>query len=78
MVELIKLNKAFWICLSAAVGLMIAGFFAPPLGVIDNSVLYAIAVLFGFACLAQLPLIMKGRSLEIKHGETSVTIGDDD
>lgn len=68
----------FWVCLSAAIGLMIAGFFAPPTGVIDGSVLTAVGFLFLFATLGELPTIIKGRRVELKRGDTNIILGDDD
>lgn len=69
---------AFWLCLSVSVGLMVGGFFAPPTGAIDSSVLYACGICFLFAALAKLPYMMKGHDVEIKHGDTSITITTDD
>lgn len=56
-----KSNKTipFWICLISAIVLMVAGFCVPPMGVIDGSVLTAIGILFGFATLAQVPVIIQ-------------------
>lgn len=68
----------FWCCFVVSVGLMVVGFFTPPQGEIDGSVLKASGILFGFAALGQLPKLIKGRSVELKHGETKVTLGDDD
>lgn len=68
----------FWVCLSVAIGLMVGGFFAPPTGVIDGSVLTAVGFLFLFAALGELPLIIKGRSVSLTHGDTNLTLGDDD
>ena len=44
-------NVAFWVCLFFSIGLVIAGFFTPPMGDIDGSVLTAVGELFGFATL---------------------------
>lgn len=68
----------FYVCLAVTILLLIAGFFAPPTGVIDGSVLTAVGELFGFASLFQLPEIIHGRSVEFKHGDTSLTLGDND
>lgn len=73
-----KHNIVFWICLSVSVGLLVGGFFTPPQGVIDGSVLTAVGLLFLFASLGQLPLLIQGRSVELKHGDTHLTLSDDD
>ena len=71
-------NIVFWACLSVSIGLMTAGFFAPPTGVIDGSVLTAVGLLFLFATLGELPMIIKGRRVELKKGDTNIIFGDDD
>lgn len=68
----------FWVCLVTSVGLCVAGFVVPPAGVIDGSVLTAVGELFGFATLSQLPVLIHGRSVELTHGKTSLTLGDND
>lgn len=68
----------FWVCLLAAICLLVAGFLMPPVGVIDGSVLTGVGELFGFATLGSLPTIISGRSVELKHGQTQVKLGDDD
>lgn len=73
-----KHNLVFWICLTVSVGLLVGGFFTPPQGVIDGSVLTAVGLLFLFASLGQLPLLIRGRSVELKHGETHLTLSDED
>ena len=54
-----KKTIPFWICLLVSIGLMVAGFCVPPTGIIDGSVLTAVGVLFGFATLAQIPIIIE-------------------
>ena len=54
-----KKTIPFWICLIVSIGLMVAGFCVPPTGIIDGSVLTAVGVLFGFATLAQIPIIIE-------------------
>lgn len=74
-----KLNKViFFVCLCTSIVLIVAGFFVPPLGVIDGSVLTAVGELFAFATLATIPYIAQGRSVELKHGNTTLALGDDD
>ena len=50
-----KKTIPFWICLIVSIGLIVAGFCVPPMGIIDGSVLTAVGILFGFASLAQVP-----------------------
>lgn len=64
----------FWFCLITSIGLFVAGFYIPPRGVIDGSVLSACGILLGFATLAQLPDIVSGRHFTMTHGQTSVTL----
>ena len=54
-----KKTIPFWICLIVSIGLMVAGFCVPPTGIIDGSVLTAVGILFGFASLAQIPIIIE-------------------
>ena len=59
-------------------GLLTVSFLVPPTGVIDPSVLTGVGELFGFATLASIPKLIKGRSVELKHGKTTLNLGDDD
>ena len=54
-----KKTISFWICLIVSIGLIVAGFCVPPMGIIDGSVLTAVGILFGFASLAQIPVIIE-------------------
>lgn len=54
--------------------LMVAGFCVPPTGIIDGSVLTATGELFGFATLFQLPELINGRAVNLKHGNTSLSL----
>ena len=54
-----KKTIPFWICLIISIGLIVAGFCVPPMGIIDGSVLTAVGILFGFASLAQVPVIIE-------------------
>ena len=54
-----KKTIPFWICLIVSIGLIVAGFCVPPIGIIDGSVLTAVGILFGFASLAQVPVIIE-------------------
>lgn len=59
MAKEIKKSIPFWICLIATLALLVGGFIVPPTGVIDGSVLTGAALLFGFATLAQIPVIIQ-------------------
>lgn len=55
--------------------LIIASFILPPTGIIDNSVLAASGELMGWGALYSVILaIQKGKSVEMKHGETTITV----
>jgi hypothetical protein len=70
---------AFGVCLVVSIGLIVGGFFVPPTGVIDGSVLTGVGELFGFAALAQIhSLVARGKWVKVQHGATSVSVGDDD
>lgn len=69
----------FWLCLSISIALFIGGFFCPPMGVIDGSVLTAGGILMGFAALGIVGQnLANGKGVTFQHGETEVTIGDDE
>ena len=69
----------FWLCLTISIALFIGGFFCPPMGVIDGSVLTAGGILMGFAALGIAGQnLANGRGITFQHGETEVTIGDDE
>lgn len=57
--EAVRRGFVFWLTLSTSIGLMVAGFCVPPTGVIDGSVLKAVALLLGFATIAQIPIIIE-------------------
>ena len=67
-----------WISFVIMIFLMIFGFFSPPQGVIDSSILLASSELLGFAVLFKLPNMIKsirdGRSLHIHHNNTDVEV----
>ncbi|MCQ2274770.1 MAG: hypothetical protein MJZ86_08265 [Bacteroidales bacterium] len=65
--------KFFVVSLVVSIILLVGGFCAPPMGVIDGSVLSAVGELFAFASLAQLPAILgKKGNVKITHGKTSI------
>lgn len=69
----------FYICLIISIGLLIGGFFCPPMGVIDGSVLKGTGILFGFAALGVVGQnLANGKGVTFNHGDTEVTIGEED
>lgn len=69
----------FYVCLAMAVILFVGGFFCPPIGVIDGSVLTAAGILLGFAALGVAGQnLANGKDVVFHHGQTEITIGDDD
>ena len=56
--------------------LLVGGFFTPPLGVIDGSVLSAVGLLLLFAVIDQIPEAIKaGRSIRLQKGDFSAEVG---
>ena len=69
----------FTITTIAAIALFVGGFFVPPMGIIDGSVLKAGGILLGFGSVAQVPLLAKrGADVTIQHGQTSLTVNNPD
>lgn len=80
MKEIIKENLFhnlwFFIFSGIAIAMLIAAFLCPPLAVIDASVLYATAEIFAFAALGTvIKAIDKGIDAKLKHGNTSLQVG---
>lgn len=75
-------TRSFWlsrftfaICFFVSVGLMIGGFFVPPMGVIDGSVLTAVGELLLFPTLLYAYRALKlGYEVKFQKGETSVEV----
>ena len=72
----------FVVCLVISVGLIVGGFFVPPMGVIDGSVLTAVGELVVFPTLAfGMRAVELGYDLKFQKGEHSVELtngkGDD-
>ena len=66
-----------WLFSLAAVGLFIASFCVPPAGVIDPSVLKAVALLFAFGALAEArEAIREGLGVKLTHGSTTIEVHD--
>ena len=68
---------AFWVCLGVSIFLMIGSAIVPPPFVVDSSIFKCVAFLFAYAALAQVPaLVQSGKKASIKHGNTTLTVGD--
>ena len=69
----------FIVCLSISILLFVGGFFCPPMGVIDGSVLKASGILLGFATLAVgAQAIHNGKNISFTKGDMEVEVGEDD
>lgn len=61
----------------SAIGLLIASFVAPPVGVINSTVLAAVGEIFAFAALGTvIKAIDKGVDAKVQHNNTTLTVGD--
>ena len=70
-----KSKTAFWISFSSSLGLIIGGFFVPPTGIIDGSILTATGELAAYAALAELPSLFNQKgNVKIKKGDTEITV----
>lgn len=69
----------FIACLILASALFVGGFFCPPMGVIDGSVLKAGGILLAFAALGVAGQnLANGKEVTFRHDNTDITIGDED
>ena len=70
--------KVFYVNLVVSIALMVGGFFVPPLGVIDGSVLTAVGLLLMFSVIEKIPEAIKaGKSVKISKGDFSAEVGTD-
>lgn len=78
--EKIHAAKAvFYICLAFAIGLMVGGFFVPPMGIIDGSILTACGILFLFASLGIFARSLDlNKSASFTKGDVKIDVGIDD
>lgn len=61
---------AYFACLLVAVGLLIASFVIPPTGVIDGSVLKAVALLLGFYLAYDFPHVLASlKTFKLSKGD---------
>lgn len=68
----------FLVCFFVSVGLIIGGFFVPPTGVIDGSVLTAVGELLLFPTLLYgFRAIELGYKVKFQKGNTSIELNDD-
>lgn len=69
----------FYVCLAFSLCLFVGGFFCPPMGVIDGSVLKAGGILLGFATLAVAGQnLANGKDVTFSHGDTTIEINDEE
>ena len=69
----------FFVCLAITVGLFIGGFFCPPMGQIDGSVLTGGGILFAFATLGVAGQnLAYGKDVVFKKGDVEVVVGDNE
>ena len=72
-------NVGFIILYGIALILLVASFILPPMGVIDSSVLKAVAEIFAFAgLLTVLRAIDRNKGIEFHKGDISLEISDSD
>lgn len=59
----------------ASLILIVAGFFVPPVGIIDGSVLTAVGLLLLFALIGQIPLMAKaGKNIRLRKDDFSAEV----
>ena len=79
-------TRSFWLsrltfvmCFFVSVGLIVGGFFVPPMGVIDGSVLTAVGELLLFPTLLYgYRAVELGMKVIFQKGETTVSVGKED
>lgn len=68
---------AFFVSLFVAISLMVGGFFCPPKGKIDGSVLEAVGIIFLWPALAfGAKALEEGHRAQIRKGDTTITLGE--
>lgn len=71
--------KVFYTTFVLSILLIIGGFFVPPIGVIDGSVLTAVGLLLLFATVEKIPEAVKaGRNLKIQKGDFEINVSSED
>lgn len=72
-------KQIFFVCLGISITLFVGGFFCPPMGVIDGSVLKAAGILFAFSALAVgAQALANGKEVTIHKDDLDITVGDKD
>lgn len=67
--------KVFYTTFALSILLIIGGFFVPPIGVIDGSVLTAVGLLILFATIEKIPEAVKaGKSIKVQKGDFSAEV----
>lgn len=67
--------KVFYTSFILSIALIIGGFFCPPIGQIDGSVLTAVGLLIMFATVEKIPEAIKaGRSVKLTKGDSSIEV----
>jgi hypothetical protein len=68
----------FLVCLVTSIGLFVGGFFCPPRGAIDGSILKATGIMFLYAALAVAGQnLANGKDVSFRHDKTELNIGED-
>lgn len=67
--------RVFYINLAISITLIIGGFFCPPIGMIDGSVLTAVGMLLMFTVIEKIPEAIKaGKNIKVQKGDSFVEI----
>lgn len=67
--------RVFYITFVLSVALIVGGFFCPPIGQIDGSVLTAVGLLIFFATIEKIPEAVKaGKSIKVQKGDFSAEV----
>lgn len=67
--------KVFYTSFILSIALIIGGFFCPPIGQIDGSVLTAVGLLIMFATVEKIPEAIKaGRSFKVSKGDLELEV----
>ena len=71
-------KQIFYVCLVISIVLFVGGFFCPPIGQIDGSVLTAGGILFGFATIAIAGQnLANGKEVTIKNGDIEISVDEE-
>ena len=72
-------RMTFCVCFFVSVGLIVGGFFVPPMGVIDGSILTAIGELLLFPTLLYgFRAVELGLTIKFSKGDATIEISKDD